>query len=36
MIKWGFEQSPEWDKICNSPSYQSEFEKEDDMDDESK
>lgn len=36
MIKWGFEQDPEWDKICNSPSYQSEFEKEDDMDDEAK
>lgn len=34
MIKCGFEQDPEWDKICNSPSYQSEFEKEDDMDDE--
>jgi uncharacterized coiled-coil protein SlyX len=32
MIKWGFEQDPEWDKICNSPSYQSEFEKEDETD----
>ena len=32
MIKWGFEQDPEWDKICNSPSYQSEFEKEDEVD----
>jgi hypothetical protein len=25
LIKFGFEQDPEWDKVCGSPSYQSHF-----------
>jgi hypothetical protein len=25
LIKFGFEQDPEWDKMCGSPSYQSHF-----------